>query len=131
MKELTLKKKKDGRMTVMPMMIKCIARDVRVQPQDLCADFTVTRKAEREMESLKKKVSPELMGMLTLQLMAFRGDMQLEMAQDMVIFAYDHVAHTTGCPGADMVLDFCYSWIAHEQGILMECYQKMLNHGRL
>ena len=56
--------------------------------------------------------------MLKMQLMAFRGDMQQEMATDLVIFAHDHLAYTTGCPSADMVLDVCYSWIAHEQGLL-------------
>jgi len=117
MRELFLRKRKDGRLTTMPLLVKRIARDVRVQSQDLCDDFCVTRKAERELESLKRKVSPELKEMLSLQLLAFRGDMQLEMAQNLVIFAYDHMAFTTGCPSVDTVLDICYSWIASEQGI--------------
>ena len=46
------------------------------------------------------------------------ADMQLEMAENLVVFACEHIAHTTGCDSVDMVLDVCYSWIAAEQGIL-------------
>ena len=99
------------------LLVTQIAKEVRVQNQDL-RFFPVVHKAERELGSLKRKVSPELIEMLKMQLMAFRGDMQQEMATDLVIFAHDHLAYTTGCPSADMVLDVCYSWIAHEQGLL-------------
>jgi hypothetical protein len=52
------------------------------------------------------------------QLLGFHGDMQLDMAENLVVFACEHIAHTTGCDSVDMVLDVCYSWIAAEQGIL-------------
>jgi hypothetical protein len=48
--------------------------------------------------------------------------MQLEMAENLVVFACEHIAHTTGCDSVDMVLDVCYSWIAAEQGILKHSY---------
>lgn len=118
MKEIIVRKTKSGKKTAMPMMVKHIVKNVRMQEQDLSEDFPVAHKAERELGSLKRKVSPELIEMLKMQLMAFRGDMQQEMATDLVIFAHDHLAYTTGCPSADMVLDVCYSWIAHEQGLL-------------
>ena len=118
MKEIVLRKTKCGKKTAMPMMVKHIVKNVKVQEQDLSDDFPVTHKAERELGSLNRKLSPEMIEMLKMQLMAFRGDMQLEMATDLVIFAHDHLAYTTGCPSADMVLDVCYSWIAHEQGLL-------------
>ena len=50
------------------------------------------------------------------------ADMQLEMAENLVVFACEHIAHTTGCDSVDMVLDVCYSWIAAEQGILKKSY---------
>lgn len=118
MKEIVLRKTKCGKKTAMPMMVKHIVKNVKVQEQDLSDDFPVTHKAERELGSLNRKLSPEMIEMLKMQLMAFRGDMQLEMATDLVIFAHDHLAYTTGCPSADRVLDVCYAWIAHEQGIL-------------
>lgn len=118
MKEIVLRKTKSGKKTAMPMMVKHIVKNVKVQEQDLSDDFPVTHKAERELGSLNRKLSPEMIEMLKMQLMAFRGDMQLEMATDLVIFAHDHLAYTTGCPSADRVLDVCYAWIAHEQGIL-------------
>ena len=66
--------------------------------------------------------SPQLYGMLMQQLLGFHGDMQLEMAENLVVFACEHIAHTTGCDSVDMVLDVCYSWIAAEQGILKHSY---------
>ena len=70
------------------------------------------------MSSMEKEVSPQLYGMLEQQLLGFHRDMQQEMAEDLVIFAYEHLAHTTGCSSADLVLDVCYTWIAQEQGIV-------------
>lgn len=100
------------------MMIKKIALNVQVKNQDLRMYFGVTHDAARELSSLKKIVSPQLLGMLDQQLMAFHKDMQQEMAEDLVIFAHEHIAHTTGCSSADLVLDVCYTWIAVELGIV-------------
>ena len=70
----------------------------------------------------EEKTAGELYGMLMQQLLGFHGDMQLEMAENLVVFACEHIAHTTGCDSVDMVLDVCYSWIAAEQGILKKSY---------
>ena len=45
--------------------------------------------------------------------------MQYEMAVNLTIFAYEHIAHTTSCPSVDNVLDGCYLWIADEQGVMV------------
>ena len=100
------------------LMVQKMARNVDVVCQDLRGDYGINILADREMESLERKVSPVLYGMLEQQLLAFHGDMQLEMAEDLVIFASEHVAHTTGCPSVDHILDMCYTWIASEHGIL-------------
>ena len=100
------------------MMIKKIALNVQVENQDLRGDFGLTHNAERELSTLKKRVSPQLYGMLQQQLLGFHRDMQQEMAEDLVVFTFEHIAHTTGCASADVVLDICYTWIAQEQGIL-------------
>jgi len=100
------------------LFVRTAARDVRQVSNDLRRDFGVCQLADREMTSLEKKVSPQLYGMLMQQLLGFHGDMQLEMAEDLVIFAYKHIAHTTGCESVDTILDICYTWIAAEHGIL-------------
>ncbi len=122
MKELILRKTKDGRMTVMPprkkLMTSVLARDVKVVHGDISYDYPVTRRASRELTTIRKKVSPQLLDLLTLQLMGFRRDMQYVMAENITLFAYEHVAYTTGCSGVDAVLDICYTWIAEEQGLM-------------
>ena len=100
------------------MMIKKIALNVEVMNQDLRGDFGLTHNAERELSTLEKRVSPQLYGMLEQQLLGFHRNMQQEMAEDLVIFTFEHIAHTTGCASADVVLDICYTWIAQEQGIV-------------
>ena len=60
MKEIIVRKTKSGKKTAMPMMVKHIVKNVRMQEQDLSEDFPVAHKAERELGSLKRKVSPEL-----------------------------------------------------------------------
>ena len=128
MKELFLRKGKDGRMTVMTkqrlVITPLLVKDVNVEDEDMSMDFPVAKKAEREMETLRKKVSPGLFDLLTLQLMGFRGDMQYVMVENLVIFAYDHTAYTTGCQSVDTVLDICYTWIADEQGIIIKNFRK-------
>ena len=73
--------------------------------------------AERETRTLRGKVSQQLRMLLQQQLEPFCEMMQKEMAEDLVIFTYEHIAHTTGCLSADCVLNVCYSWIAEEQGV--------------
>ena len=100
------------------LMVQRMAKNVSLMRQDLRSDYPMNYLAEKELSTLVKKVSPQLYGMLVQQLLAFHADMQLEMAEDLTIFASEHVAHTTGCPSADMILDLCYTWIAWEHGIV-------------
>ena len=106
-------------------LVKRLARNVQVKNQDLRREFGLNPSAEREMITLEKKVSPQLYGMLIQQLLGFHADMQVEMAENLVIFTCKHIAHTTGCDSVDMVLDVCYSWIAAEQGILKHSYYEV------
>ena len=99
-------------------MVKSFARKVQVMNQDLRREFGLNPSADREMTTLEKKVSPQLYGMLIQQLLGFHADMQYEMAVDLVVFACQHIANSTGCPSVDFILDVCYTWIATEQGIL-------------
>ena len=68
------------------------------------------------MECVEDKVSPKLLDVLNAMLLGFNDDMQLEIADDLLDFAYGQVVHTTGCPSADAVLNACYTWIAEEKG---------------
>ena len=92
-------------------LVKRLARNVQVMNQDLRREFGLNPSADREM-------TPQLYGMLIQQLLGFHADMQLEMAENLVVFAYQHIANSTGCPSVDFILDVCYTWIATEQGIL-------------
>ena len=105
------------------LMIQSMARNVDVVYEDLRDEFSMNSLAEREISSLERKVSPQLYGMLVQQLLAFHGDMQLIMAENLVIFAYEQIAHTTGCPSVDVILDICYAWIAAEKGFLKPGYR--------
>ena len=94
-------------------MVKSFARNVQVKNHDLRRDYG----------------SPQLYGMLIQQLLGFHADMQYEMAVDLVIFAYQRIANSTGCPSVDFILDVCYTWIATEQGILKPGVKSFLyNH---
>lgn len=129
MKELFLRKGKDGRMTVMTkqrlVMTSIFVDGVKVEDEDMRMDFPVAKKAEREMETIRKKVSQGLFDLLMMQLMGFRGDMQYVMAENLVIFTCDHTAYTTGCPSVDTVLDICYTWIADEQGTIVKNFKNL------
>ena len=113
------------------LLVRQVAKNVRQLNHDLRKDYGVAPLADREMSSMEKEVSPQLYGMLVQQLLAFHADMQLEMAEDLVMFTYQNLAHTTGCPSVDMVLDVCYSWIAAEQGIMKPGYRKLINNVRV
>ena len=108
-------------------MVKSFARKVQVMNQDLRREFGLNPSADREMTTLEKKVSPQLYGMLIQQLLGFHADMQYEMAVDLVIFACQHIANSTGCPSVDFILDVCYTWIATEQGILKPGFKSILS----
>ena len=129
MKQIVLRKTKDGRLTTMPrkrlVIPPLLVKDVKVEDEDMSMDFPVAKKAEREMETIRKKVSQGLFDLLTMQLMGFRGDMQYVMAENLVIFTCDHTAYTTGCPSVDTVLDICYTWIADEQGIIVKNFKNL------
>ena len=129
MKQIVLRKTKDGRLTTMPrkrlVMTSLLVKDLKVENEDMSMDYPVAKKAEREMESIHKKVSQELFDLMMMQLMGFRGDMQYVMAENLVIFTCDHTAYTTGCPSVDTVLDICYTWIADEQGIIVKNFKNL------
>lgn len=128
MQQLVIRKNKEGKMTTQPpiLMVKRIAKNVKVVNLDLRQEVYLSNDAERETRSLKRMVSPQLLFLLQQQLQAFSRFMQQEMAEDLVIFAYEHIAHTTGCISADTVLDICYTWIAEEQGILKHSFMRRM-----
>ena len=100
------------------LLVKQLVNEVRITNQDLRTDFKVNPAALKELGSLKKMVSPELFYTLAQMLQGFHDDMQQEMVEDMVVFTYEQIAHTTRCFAADYVLDICYAHIASELGLL-------------
>ena len=93
-----------------------LEKTLKVYEQDLTYQFGVDGTAQYVMECLEDKVSPKLLDILNAMLLGFNDDMQLEIADDLLDFAYGQVVHTTGCPSADAVLNACYTWIAEEKG---------------
>ena len=93
-----------------------LEKTLKVYEQDLTPLFSVDGTAQYVMECLEDKVSPKLLDVLNAMLLGFNDDMQLEIADDLLDFAYGQVVHTTGCPSADAVLNACYTWIAEEKG---------------
>ena len=93
-----------------------LEKTLKVYEQDLTYQFGVDGTAQYVMECLEDKVSPKLLDLLNAMLLGFNDDMQLEIADDLLDFAYGQVVHTTGCPSADAVLNACYTWIAEEKG---------------
>jgi hypothetical protein len=120
MTPIVLRKNKEGKMTTLPsrLMVKHVAKGVEEVDQDLRGEVKLTFEARVELKELKKKVSPSLLKLLRMQLEPFCEFMQVEMAQNLAIFAQGHLAYTTGCVSADTILDICYTWIAEEHGIL-------------
>ena len=88
-------------------LVKRFAKDVQIEYQDLRSEFGLVRRAESELSTIKKLVSPQLYGMLVQQLLGFHANMQVEMAEDLVVFTCQSLAHSTGCSSVDMVLDVC------------------------
>ena len=107
-------------------LVKQIASDVQEKSRNLRREYPLNPSAEKELSSLQKDVTPELYGNLIQMLLGFHADMQLEMAENLVMFACQHIAHTTGCPSVDFILDVCYTWIATEHGILKPKFKKFL-----
>lgn len=107
-------------------VVKKVALNVLVENQDLRGEFGLNVNAERLMKDLTYKVSPHLYGMLIQQMLGFHADMQIEMAEDLVEFACEHIARSTGCPSVDYALDACYTWIAAEHDIIKEGYKNYI-----
>ena len=102
------------------LFVENYAKVEKVIPQDLSNEFGIDERAARIMRLVEGEVSEELLEMLMSELQGFCGQMQIEMAEDLLDFALAHVVHTTGCPSVDYVLDYCYSYIAMEHGIMLE-----------
>lgn len=116
-------------MTRKKLLVEKMNRRVKVINQDLRDEYGIDSAALGVMECLEDKVSQTLLELLKIQLLGFGDDMQLEIADDLLDFAYGHVIHSTGCPSADMVLENCYTWIAAEHGIQkVESILKMFNN---
>jgi len=106
-------KKYFNRVSAQKTVMKVIIRNQRDQ-------YGVDSTAMMVMEGLEGRVSQELLHMMTSMMLGMNDDMQLEIADDLLDFACDHVVHITGCPTADALLKTCYTWIAEEQGFEMK-----------
>lgn len=110
---------------------KC-TKGVKVVHENLLPEHQLTRLAERELMSLQGVVSMELYGILTYHVRGFDEEMQITMAENLVDFAKQHVAYTTGVSSADLVLDICYKMMAMEMGLLKKSVlSRMKNNGSL
>jgi len=89
---------------------------VKVIEQNLRSEQEIGDEVESLVRLLGSKVSAELQVIIMEMMLGFSKEMQLEIADDLLDFAYGHVVHTTGCWSADAVLKSCYEWIAEEQG---------------
>ena len=92
------------------------AKVVKLIEQDLRSEQEISVESESMVGLLGSKVSAELQVIIMEMMLGFSKEMQLEIADDLLDFAYGHVVHTTGCWSADAVLKTCYGWIAEEQG---------------
>ena len=89
---------------------------VKVIEQNLRSEQEIGDEVESLVRLLGSKVSAELQVIIMEMMLGFSKEMQQEIADDLLDFAYEHVVHTTGCWSADAVLKSCYEWIAEEQG---------------
>ena len=89
---------------------------------DISGEQQIDTTALEIMESLKDCVSKDLFELLKAMLLGFNGDVQLEMADDLLDFAMRQVIHSTGCCSVDVVLEACYRWIADEQGLIRRTF---------
>ena len=121
-------KKKNGK-KVTPsyvIMVETLAKVEKVVNLDLRSEACMSYDAEKEMRSLKGKLSQNTQDLLNDLLLGFSPYMQQEMAEDIVIFANEHIVHSTGCPSADRALDNAYCAIAFEQGCYGEKVIKLM-----
>lgn len=89
---------------------------VKVIEQDLRSEQEIGDEVESLVRLLGSKVSAELQVIIMEMILGFSKEMQQEIADDLLDFAYENVVQTTGCWSADKVLKTCYEWIAEEQG---------------
>ena len=89
---------------------------VKVIEQDLRSEQEIGDEVESLVRLLGSKVSAELQVIIMEMMLGFSKEMQQEIADDLLDFAYENVVQTTGCWSADAVLKSCYEWIAEEQG---------------
>ena len=106
---------------------KC-TKGVKVKHENLLPEHQLTRLAERELMSLQGVVSMELYGILSYHVRGF--DEEMVMAENLVDFAKQHVAYTTGVSSADLVLDICYKMIAMEMGLLKKSVLSRMKNGK-
>ena len=92
---------------------------------DISGEQQIDTTALEIMESLKDCVSKDLFELLKAMLLGFNGDIQLEMADDLLDFTMRQVIHSTGCCSVDVILEACYRWIADEQGIIVKNFKNL------
>ena len=102
------------------LFVENYAKVEKVIAQDLSDDFGIDERAARIMRLVSGEVSENLLNSLIDCLQSFCGDMQVELAENLLDFALAHVVHTTGCKSADYILDYCYTCIAMEHNIMVE-----------
>ena len=102
------------------LFVENFAKVENVIIRDLSNEYGLDERAARIMQQVEDLVSENLLNNLIDCLLSFCDQMQVELAEDILDFALAHVVHTTGCPSADYVLDYCYSYIAMEHDIMLE-----------
>ncbi len=98
--------------------VRKMTRGVRMVHQDLLTEHPLDPVAERILDCMRGRISPALQGHFMQLLRSFDEEMQVEMADDLLDFSSDHIAHTTGVISADVILDLGYKMIAYEHNIL-------------
>ena len=98
--------------------VRKMTKGVRMIHQDLLMEHPLDPVAERILDCMRGRISPALQGHFMQLLRSFDEEMQIEMADDLLDFSSDHIAHTTGVISADVILDLGYKMIAYEHNIL-------------
>ena len=98
--------------------VRKMTKGVRLVHQDLLTEHPLDPVAERILDCMRGRISPALQGHFMQLLRSFDEEMQVEMADDLLDFSSDHIAHTTGVISADVILDLGYKMIAYEHNIL-------------
>ena len=98
--------------------VRKMTKGVRMVHQDLLKQHPLDPVAERILDCMRGRISPALQGHFMQLLRSFDEGMQIEMADDLLDFSSDHIAHTTGVISADVILDLGYKMIAYEHNIL-------------